>query len=212
LIAYGAPVLSNPGSDYVTSIGAQPGGYHLVVARFEPENHLHTIIKGFCSSSARLPLLIVGSAPYNAGYAAELIRLAGDDCRVRFLGAVWDQQHLDQLYANAATYLHGHSVGGTNPSLLRAMGAAAPVIAYDVVFNHEVAGDSGRFFSGAESLGAAVMAAEHDPDGNRQRGRIGRARVAERYEWEDVVTKYEELCHALLGHPQARRTHLPVSA
>ena len=66
------------------------------------------------------------------------------DDRVTFLGGVWDQQLLDQLYANAFTYLHGHSVGGTNPSLLRALGASAATIAYDVDFNREVLGGSGR--------------------------------------------------------------------
>ena len=62
---------------------------------------------------------------------------------------VWDQELLDQLYANAFTYLHGHSVGGTNPSLLRAIGAATATTAFDVVFNREVLGDAGRYFQSA---------------------------------------------------------------
>ena len=62
---------------------------------------------------------------------------------MRFLGGVWDQDLLDQLYANCLTYLHGHSVGGTNPSLLRAIGAGAATDAFDVSFNREVLGDSG---------------------------------------------------------------------
>jgi len=62
------------------------------------------------------------------------LRLAAADARVRLLGAVWDQDQLDQLYGNALTYVHGHSVGGTNPSLLRAMGAGAATSAFDVSF------------------------------------------------------------------------------
>ena len=80
----------------------------------------------------------------------------GRSRRVRFLGAIWDQDLLDQLYAHCASYLHGHSVGGTNPSLLRAMGAGAPVIAYDVVFNRETAGDAARYVRTATDVASAT--------------------------------------------------------
>ena len=76
------------------------------------------------------------------------------DERIRFLGGVWDQDLLDQLYANALTYLHGHSVGGTNPSLLRAIGAGAPTMAFDVGFNREVLGAAGRYFPTRRTCGA----------------------------------------------------------
>ncbi|WP_395474610.1 hypothetical protein [Saccharopolyspora spinosa] len=86
---------------------------------------------------------------------------------MRLLGAVWDQRLLDQLYGNALTYIHGHSVGGTNPSLLRAMGAAAPTSAFDVRFNREVLGSFGRYFRDPGDLAALCDAAEADPAGTR---------------------------------------------
>ena len=82
--------------------------------------------------------LSAGSAP-GLPLALDLALAAGDD-RIRLLGGVWDQEKLDQLYAHALTYIHGHSVGGTNPSLLRAIGAATAVSAFDVTFNREVLG------------------------------------------------------------------------
>ncbi|MDQ2797915.1 MAG: DUF1972 domain-containing protein, partial [Actinomycetota bacterium] len=116
LIAYGAPIVSADQPERIAELGIEPHQYHLVVARFEPENHVDVIVDGYRRSSARLPLIVVGSAPYADDHTARIHELADD--RVRFLGGVWDQDLLDQLYANSATYLHGHSVGGTNPSLL----------------------------------------------------------------------------------------------
>ena len=136
--------------------GSRPGGFHLVVARFEPENHVDVIVDGYRKSAATLPLIVVGSAPYADEYTRKVHALADD--RVRFLGGVWDQELLDQLYANSFTYLHGHSVGGTNPSLLRALGAGAATTAFDVVFNREVLGDSGLYFSGADDVARLVGA------------------------------------------------------
>ena len=112
------------------------------------------IVDGYARMGAQLPLVVVGSAPHAAQYASSVRALAGGS-DVRFVGSVWDQEMLDQLYANARLYLHGHSVGGTNPSLLRAMGAGAPVAAYDVVFNREVLGEHGVYFSDPERRRAA---------------------------------------------------------
>ena len=123
LIAYGAPVQLKPAPIGSRSSASCRKGYHLVVARFEPENHVDLIVAGLRASAARRPLVVVGAAPYAEEYTARVRSEAHDDPRVRLLGAVWDQDLLDQLYAGALTYLHGHSVGGTNPSLLRAMGA-----------------------------------------------------------------------------------------
>src|SRR4051794_12220738 len=168
LIAYGAPLLGD-GSDRLADLGLTSRGYHLVVARFEPENHVDMLVDGYARSGARLPLVVVGSAPYADEHTAR-IHAAADD-RVTFLGGVWDQDLLDQLYGNCATYLHGHSVGGTNPSLLRAIGAGAATIAYDVTFNREVIADSGRYFRAAAEVAREVERAETNPASTRRRGR-----------------------------------------
>ncbi len=195
LLTYGAPLI-DPGSDRLADLGLTPGGYHLVVARFEPENHVDLIVEGYVRSSAAKPLVIVGSAPYSDAYTAHLHAAA--DGRVRFLGGVWDQMQLDQLYAHSYTYLHGHSVGGTNPSLLRAIGAGAAVLAYDVDFNREVTRDAGRYFVGPADVAALVDAAESDPDDVAAAGR--RARVlARNYDWDDVAAGYEDLAERLAG-------------
>jgi glycosyltransferase involved in cell wall biosynthesis len=195
LIAYGAPILPD-GADRLAELGLSSRGFHLVVARFEPENHVDVIVEGYRRSGARLPLIVVGSAPYADSHTARIQSLADD--RVTFLGGVWDQELLDQLYANCATYLHGHSVGGTNPSLLRAIGAGAATIAFDVNFNREVVADSGRYFRTPADVARELERAEAAPERVRQRGRRAR-QIALRYDWDDVAARYETLCERIAG-------------
>lgn len=197
-IAYGAPIVA-PGADRLAEVGLLPGRYHLAVARFEPENHLHLVVEGYVRSRARLPLVVVGTAPYSDGYTATVHALADD--RVRFLGGLWDQELLDQLYAGCATYLHGHSVGGTNPSLLRAIGAGAPCLAYDVPFNRDVLAEAGEYFVTVADVARALDAAETDPYATARRG-IRSLERARRYDWEEVADAYEALATRLaVGGP-----------
>ena len=190
-------------ADRIEELGLYPGKYHLVVARFEPENHVLEIVKGYQQSEAELPLVVVGSAPYADAYTADVQAAAGH--QVRLLGGIWDQEQLDQLYAHAFTYLHGHSVGGTNPSLLRAAGAGTYTVAYDVSFNREVLGTTAAYFGTADDLAREVVTAEADPARIQDEG-LQLQRDIGRYNWEDVAGKYEDLCRRLAGgdHPRRR--------
>ncbi len=192
-ISYGTRVLKGTPSDRLSELGLRAGGYHLVVARFEPENHVDVIVEGYRNSGAQLPLVVVGSAPYAAEYTNRINDLAAADSRIRMLGSVWDQDQLDQLYTHAATYLHGHSVGGTNPSLLRAMGAGTRVIAWDVVFNREVLGADGAYFSRSTDLSTLLDDAEAHPDRVASIAAALQLRAAELYNWDSVTASYEAL-------------------
>jgi len=196
LISYGAPIITDADVQRLSDLGLDPGGYHLVVARFEPENHVAMIAAGYVSSAATLPLVIVGSAPYSDAYSAHVRDLVGGDERVHLLGGVWNQKLLDALYWGAATYLHGHSVGGTNPSLLRAMGARTATIAYDCVFNRETLGGHGWFFSTAEDVSSALVKAEATPATMDELAGAAEQRARSHYRWDDVADGYERL---LLG-------------
>jgi glycosyltransferase involved in cell wall biosynthesis len=196
-LTYGAPVLEDPAMHRLRQLGLEPGGYHLVVARLEPENHVDLVLRGYVASSALQPLVVVGSAPYASAHVAEVERVAAGDDRVRMLGGVWDRELLDALYAGAACYLHGHSVGGTNPSLLRALGAGASVAAFDVDFNREVVGEAGVYFAEEDDVTTILKQVEADPEAARTRGEAGRRSVAQRYRWDDVAEGYEVLCRGL---------------
>mgnify|MGYP000961190184 CR=1 FL=1 len=203
LITYGAPLLTEaPASDLPASV--VPDSYHLIVARFEPENHVLEAVRGFVASAARHPLVVVGGAPFAAEYT-ERIQRACDE-RVRLLGPIYDQPTLDALYFHANTYVHGHSVGGTNPSLLRAMGAGTTTLAYDVVFNRDVLGVDGRFWSDPLDLATLLEKAEIDPVATAATGEHLRTRAAEVYDWDRVTDLYEDLASRLsTGQSQAGR-------
>jgi glycosyltransferase involved in cell wall biosynthesis len=198
VIPYGAEVI-DPGSDRLVELALEPQGYHLIVARFEPENHVLDAVHAYRQSSESRPLVVVGSAPYSEWYVTKVRDAAQGDPRIRFTGGIYDQGMLDQLYANCVTYIHGHSVGGTNPSLLRAMGAGAPVLAYDVEFNHEVTADAAFFWADADALTPLLdQLADHQHDDRLRELRAGgQERVREAYQWDSVTDAYEALIRRL---------------
>ena len=207
VIAYGAEVI-DPGSDRLQEVDLIRRDYHLVVARMEPENHVLDAVHGYRLSEETRPLVVVGSAPYSRWYIDKVQQAAADDPRIRFLGGIYDRELLDQLYANARSYIHGHSVGGTNPSLLRAMGAGAPVLAFDCEFNAEVTAGNAFFWSSAEQLTTLLdEIAEGELDAElAEFAEAGRERIAEAYQWEAVADAYEQMLSDLAGAPRNRST------
>lgn len=195
-IAYGAPILKDPTHEKLAPLGVESGKFHLCVARFEPENHVLEIVQGYVQSKAQYPLVVVGSAPYSGEYTQKVSDAADD--RVKLVGGLWDQDQLDQLYANSLTYLHGHSVGGTNPSLLRAGGAGAFTMAWDVDFNREVVGETGEYFSTPENLAQVLEQVESEPDRTRRRG-LELQESMHRYDWDVVADDYAALCEDLVA-------------
>ena len=198
VIPYGADVI-DPGSDRLGELDVVRRDYHLIVARLEPENHVLEAVHGYTISEETRPLLVVGSAPYSQWYIERITEVAAGNSSVRLVGGIYDKELLDQLYANARTYIHGHSVGGTNPSLLRAMGAGAPVLAYDCEFNREVTNDQAFFWRDAESL-AEILDEVADGEIDTELSDLsnaGRTRITASYQWDAVTDQYEELLHRL---------------
>ena len=206
LLTYGAPPVADVKADKLHTFGLSPDGFHLVVARFEPENHVELILQAYRQSKAKLPIAVVGSAPYAEAYTERIRNLAEGDNRIRLLGGVWDQELLTQMYTHARTYLHGHSVGGTNPSLLRAMGAGTAVLAYDVVFNREVLGaDERSYFRSAESMVSLLEALDCDSSLAVTLGAAARERAQGQYRWDEVTDGYLQLAKDLADGYSTRR-------
>ena len=206
VIPYGAEVI-DPGIDRLSEVGVIRRDYHLVVARLEPENHVLEAVHGYTLSEETRPLLVVGSAPYSRWYIDRVEELAAGNPSVRLLGSIYDTELLNQLYANARTYIHGHSVGGTNPSLLRAMGAGAPVLAYDCEFNREVTAHQAFFWKDAEGLAVVLdEVAEGEVDDELAlMSASGRERIREHYQWEAVADDYQALIHDLADGKTTRQ-------
>ena len=204
-IAYGAEVF-DPGLNRLQEVNLVRRDYHLVVSRLEPENHVLEAVLGYRASDETRPLVVVGSAPYSRGYIDKVRSAAADDSRIRLMGSLYDQDLLNQLYGNARTYIHGHSVGGTNPSLLRAMGVGAPVLAFDCPFNREVTANQALFWGDTETLteifdeiagGEDHIHASDIDERLASMSAAGRARVSEVYQWDQIAGEYEDLLTAL---------------
>src|SRR6267378_786320 len=167
------------------------GAYLLVVARLEPENQIEEIIQGYLRSKLVKPLVIVGGTESASAYVKRLHRYRSE--RVKFVGGIYDKPRLAALRCHAHAYFHGHTVGGTNPSLLEALSAGQPIIAHDNPFNREVAGGIATFFTDPASIERILEEGRYLPSSVRDYVAACRARLRAKYTWEGVTDRYRDL-------------------
>jgi glycosyltransferase involved in cell wall biosynthesis len=157
-ISYGAQVIEAPDSTRLADFSVIADGYYLLIARMEPENNIETILDGYVSSGSDYPMLLVGKT--NTRHSKHLLRKFGGHEGIRFLGGIYDYDVLSSLRCHARLYFHGHSVGGTNPSLLEAMATGALIAAHDNPFNRTVLDDRALYFLSAEDV-SRLLKDEH---------------------------------------------------
>ncbi len=202
-IPYGAPVLEDVSRDRLTAAGIDAQEpFLLVVARLAPENNVELTLDALeLLGDQAPPAVIVGSANFDSPIEARLraMEAAG---RVKWLGHVHDQELLTQLWAHCAVYVHGHSVGGTNPALLQALGAGAPTIALETLFNAEVLPyPEHRFPPDAAVLAQRITAVVGSAELRESMSDRGRSIVREHYSWEGVCEAYLQTLLTLAGSP-----------
>lgn len=191
VVAYGAYVVSKePDPSYLDEWGVAPGQYYLVVCRLEPENHIREIIQGFSAATTSRLLLVIGDHGAGTPYVTELLKVA--DERIKFPGTVYDTKKLQAVRWHCRAYFHGHSVGGTNPSLLEALGCGNLVIAHDNAFNREVAGPAARYFDSPKQI-PAIIAEIDDLEPFGALKKIAMDRVSRHYSWEAISDQYLRL-------------------
>jgi glycosyltransferase involved in cell wall biosynthesis len=177
-------------------LNLSPNDYLLVVARLEPENNIDIIIKEYNKLNISIPMVVVGDSPYSSRYIARLQDLANE--RVHFVGRVDDQPKLNALYRGAYLYIHGHEVGGTNPSLLRAMQSGTAPAVINVPFNTTVVGEDGFVFERREQhLANMLERLIANPNEVKRIAERAQARAASHFTWELVVKKHEQLFNLL---------------
>ncbi|MCW0153697.1 DUF1972 domain-containing protein [Lactiplantibacillus plantarum] len=170
--------------------------YYLVVGRFVPENNLETILKEFKLSKTNKQLVIISNVEQNKFYKALLQKTHfDDDKRIKFVGTVYDAELLTAIRCNAFAYIHGHSVGGTNPSLLEALGSTKMNLLFDVDFNKEVAREGALYWSkNTGSLSNLIEQVETlSESAIDSYARIAKYRITSSYSWESIVEQYEAL-------------------
>jgi glycosyltransferase involved in cell wall biosynthesis len=195
-IAYGADLERAKTCETLDRLGLEPDGYFLYVSRMEPENNALLVVKAFEKVRTDKKLVMVGDAPYAAGYIRS-VKATGDP-RILFPGAIYRQGYRE-LQTHCFAYVHATEVGGTHPALIEAMGRAAPTLYLHTPENDEVAGDAGLGFDKNEDrLAAAIEQVCALSDAERRAvGLKGQAVARERYDWERVTDQYEALFREL---------------
>ncbi len=193
-IPYGAEIPSSFDETITTGFGLRPYEYYLLVARMEPENNVETIIKGYLQSGSGFPLVIIGNAGNSFGkYLVSEYR----NQNLLFKGALYDNKALNALRHYSLIYFHGHSVGGTNPSLLEAMASQCSIIAHDNNFNKAILGTDARYFLVANDILSLIQAEEC----LKEREKLVRNnldKIYRIYNWDKVINQYEELFENIL--------------
>jgi len=170
-------------------------GYYLVVARLEPENNIEIIVEGYLKSKTEKLLIIVGNfADHRYERKIEdIIDSAPKDKKIIFTGGIYNPELLNMLRQNCYAYIHGHSVGGTNPSLLEAMVSKNLIIAHDNVFNREVCGNSALYFGDSDELKDSFDLVELNQFNHLKLKEGVFNRVQKVYSWEKIVNQYDSL-------------------
>jgi rhamnosyltransferase len=172
--------------------------YYLIVGRFVPENNYETMIKEFMKSDVDKDLVIITNVKKNKFYEALLVDTKfTKDKRIKFVGTVYDNELLKKIRQGAFAYIHGHSVGGTNPSLLEAMSSTDINLLLNVKFNTEVGNDGALYFDKKEdNLASLINETEKLEDKEIEAlAETSTNIIADFYSWDKIVHDYEELFH-----------------
>jgi glycosyltransferase involved in cell wall biosynthesis len=201
MITYGAHAVDDAPASLVEQRGLEPGRYLTIIARPIPENSILELVRGFSARPRGYRLAVLGELADDDPYALEVRAGASDE--VDFLGAVYDPDVVAALRFHAAGYLHGHTVGGVNPSLVEAMAAGNPVIAHDNAYNRWTAGPAALWFTDAASADERITELLGDPAVGARLGTAARARHAEEFTWAHVGGEYERLLERHLPRASA---------
>ena len=204
-IPYGAPVLDQVGTDQLETAGLPLGGYVLVVTRIVPENNVDILLDAVERIKERPEVIVVGDSNYKHATLDRLRRLVVEH-HIHWLGHISNQRLLDQLWAHAGVYWHGHSVGGTNPALLQALGAGAPTIALRTPFNAEVIrADRQLVDANPEQVALAIREVLTSSSLSKEFAAHGQRVVSTHYNWPNVCSQYESLLRDMVGMRQSRQ-------
>lgn len=195
-IAYGAEIPAMFDDSVLKDYGLSAKNYFLVVARLVPENNLQMILNAYSNYKGMKRLVIVGSTTDNP--FARIISGVKDK-RVIFTEGIYLKSKLDSLRKNSFAYIHGHSVGGTNPALLEAMAAKCVCICHDNVYNREVAGEKQNYFEDAAVLLGMMNSLDENVDHGESLAELTYQRILSHYTWEKIAGQYESLFEKLIS-------------
>jgi len=193
-IPYGAELFDNPDINILKEYNLEPYKYYILVARLEPENNIEMILDGYLMSKSTEPFIVIGGLKNK--YAKYLLTKYKNYKNIRFIGGVYNYEKLSSLRWFSKLYFHGHSVGGTNPSLLEAMASNAYIAAHNNVFNKYVLENNAFYFSNKEDVSKIIQ--NYSAKNRDMFIRNNRKKILEKYNWEKISKDYLDLFNKIL--------------
>ena len=188
-IPYGAELVEDLNSEALKEYNLLSNQYLLIIARIEPENNIELIIQGYLNSDKRYPLIIIGNPENQFG---KYLRKKYKDEKIRFLGAIYNPNVINSLRRFSKLYFHGHSVGGTNPSLLEAMACKCNIAAHDNLFNRTILTDFAYYFTSAEDINN-ILATDSSTTDILYRVNKNVEKIKDIYNWDKIIDDYEKV-------------------
>ena len=203
-LAYGADIHDDFKAEYLEEFGLKSEEYYILIARLEPENNIvMAAIEGYLHSkeNGRRPLIVVGKT--NTPHGKELVEKYGNERNVEFVGGIYDFKKLDSVRHFSKAYFHGHSVGGTNPSLLEAMAAGCFIFAHDNIFNRAVLKENAFYYPSADKVTEYLNRIDTIAEGSKIQYTARNIEVIRNeYSWESLIDKHEKYFYWLLSQKQ----------
>jgi glycosyltransferase involved in cell wall biosynthesis len=188
-LPYGAEIPDEVSDKPLKEFNVYPNEYYILVSRLEPENSIEIILDGFCNSNSKTPFIVVGN--HNTKYGTKLKKKYLSNKCISFVGGIYEKEKLDSLRKYAKRYFHGHTVGGTNPSLLEAMALGCSIVSHNNPFNASVLRNYCEYFTRFNDISRIIMKCEKHELKNPNRENCI-AVIKENYSWEKVLDKHEQ--------------------
>lgn len=190
-IAYGAYPFNNPNESILSEYNVEKENFNMIMARFEPENNLDMVLEGVTLSEDKTPILVIGK--HETKYGDYLKNKFKNHNNIRFLGGIYNLEHLDNLRCFSKIYFHGHSVGGTNPSLLEAMASNALIAAHNNDFNKGVLKNNGLYFSNPNEVKTILETTIKRDNLHQIQNNFNE--IVHNFNWEKINGDYLQLFH-----------------
>lgn len=204
-LAYGATIHDYYNTDYLKEYGLTENDYFILVARLEPENNIYMAIDGYLASDqcGKMPLVVVGKT--NTPYGKKLVAKYGNNPNIKFVGGIYDFDKLNSVRHFSYAYFHGHSVGGTNPSLLEAMASECFILSHNNVFNHSVLRDNAIYYQSTEDV--TKLLNDIDNIVNKYKSDFTSDNldiIRNEYSWEKLIDEHEKYFKWILEDAKKR--------
>jgi len=197
-IPYGADLFNEPDINYLSTYRVLPFQYNMLIARMEPENNIEMILDGVVEARNEHPFLVVGKT--DTPYGKHLKQKFKAYPYIRFTEGIFDIGILNNLRYFANLYFHGHTVGGTNPSLLEAMASNSLICAHDNIFNKSILGDDAFYFKSKKDVSSLILA--KDKKEHKSFLLANEEKIKNKYSWERIVHQYLNHFENILGQEE----------